>query len=459
MQNKWLTVLVLATGILAGLPGFSAKWAISAEPGSPCATLSLGDAIGKALEQNPGLAAGRHQVAAAADRITQARSGFYPRINVTEAWQKTTNPMWAFGLMLNQGIITQRDFDPARLNDPGAMDNFNTMLWMTWPLFDGGRTWFGSRQAELAHAAAAAGLDRSRQEIVSRTVTAYTDLVFARESVAVVDQALKTAEAHQRMIENRYKSGLTVKSDLLRAQVHVSELNQQRVEAESGHRIAQAALCAVMGQGAPGNVRAATPLVRKRPPEKSLEEWLDLALTTRPDLQSQKFNEESAGAAIRKSKAGHWPSVNVTGSYELNTEDFDDTADNYTVGASVTLNLFSGNGISARSREALHRRKEISENLRALRHQIQLETREAYYQVQSAEKRIDAAEMSVAAAEESLRIVGNRYDGGQVPLVSLLDAEMTVIRARNNRNRALKDHVQSRARLALAAGVLGPDFE
>lgn len=457
-KNRMNRLLVFALmGVFLSL--FQGGAAISAETVLPCAALSLQDAIERALEKNPGLAAASHRVSASAERIAQARSGFYPKVYVTEAWQQTTNPMWAFGLKLNQGIITQQDFDPALLNDPSAIDNLSTMLWMNWPLFDSGQTWFGSLQADLSHQAEAAALARTRQEIVSQAVAAYTNLVFAKESVAVVDQALATAEAHHRQIENRYKNGLIVKSDLLRAKVHVSELVQQRVEAESQYFIAQAALCAVMGEGAPGDVAAVTPLAGKDVPEKSLDEWMDQARNRRPDLAALKLQEESARAEIKKSRSAHWPSVNVNGSYEINSEDFDDTANNYTVGANVTLNLFSGNGISARHREALYRSNEINENLRAVRQKIDLETREAYYQVRSAEKRVLSAELSVDAAAESLRIVENRYDNGQLPLVSLLDAEMTVIRARNNLNQALKDHVQSRARLALAAGELDESFE
>jgi len=457
--KKRIRLILLITVMVVFPPVFQGGIAISGEADLTCAALSLQDAIDRALEKNPGLAAARHRVSASAERIVQARSGFYPQVYVTEAWQQTTNPMWAFGLKLNQGIITQQDFDPALLNDPSAIDNFNTLLWMNWPLFDSGQTWFGSLQADLSHQAEAASLSRTRQEIVSQTVAAYTNLVFAKESVAVVDQALNTAEAHHRQIENRYKSGLTVKSDLLRAQVHVSELEQQRVEAESHYFIAQAVLCATMGEETPGDVAAVTPLVRKGIIEKSLDEWMDKARNSRPDLVALKFQEESARAEIKKTRAAHWPSVNLNGSYEVNSDDFDETANNYTVGANVTLNLFSGNGMSARHREALHRSNEIAESLRAVRQKIQLETREAYYQVRSAEKWILAAEMSVDAAQEALRIVENRYDNGQVPLVSLLDAEMTVIRARNNLNQALKDHVQSRARLALAAGELNESFE
>lgn len=426
-------------------------------PGSSC--LSLHAAIQGALEKNPMLAAARSRVGASAERITQANSGFYPKVYLSEAYQLTTNPMWAFGMKLNQEIIAQRDFEPEILNDPDSIDNFNTMLWMNWPLFDSGQTWYGRQQAQMSHQASAAGLDRTRQEIISQTVAAYTDLVFAKENIVIIEQALRTAGAHLRMIENRYDTGLTVKSDLLRARVHISELEQQQVEANSQYMIAQAALSMVMGEESRNVVMPVTPLERKQLTTKLLTEWIDMALAGRSDLREIKFYEQTARMEIKKSRSAHWPSVNLTGSYEINTADFDDTVNNYTVGANITLNLFSGNSISARERESLYRHNETSANLRAMNQKIQMETRSAYYRLQSAEKRIQAATLSVEAANETLRIVGNRYDNGQVSLVSLLDAELAVNRAKNNLNMALKDHMQSRAQLGLAVGNLGESFQ
>jgi TolC family type I secretion outer membrane protein len=456
---KRISIIVLVAIMVFFHSGILIKATAANQAADQTAALSLYDAIKNALEKNPQLEAARCRVSASAERITQATSGVYPKVYVSEAFQRTTTPMWVFGQMLNQGAITEEDFDPARLNDPPSIDNFNTMVWMNWPLFDSGQTWFGRQQAKTAHQASAAGLDRSRQEIVLQTVTAYTNLIFAKESVAVVDQALKTAKAHLYLIENRYNSGLTVKSDLLRAQVHISELEQQRVEANSQYLIAQATLSMVMGEELSADILPVSLPAQKETPVKELPEWIDKALAGRPDLQQMKFQEQVARTEIKKSRSAHLPSVNLNGSYEINTEDFNDTENNYTVGASVTMNLFSGFGISAREKEALYQCNEINANLRGMDQKVRLETREAYYKLQSAEKRIQASELSVDAAEEALRIVGNRYDNGQVPLVSLLDAEMTVIRARNNLNMALKDHMQSRAQLALAVGNLDASFQ
>jgi outer membrane protein len=94
-----------------------------------------------------------------------------------------------------------------------------------------------------------------------------------------------------------------------------------------------------------------------------------------------------------------------------------------------------------------------------MKQQVRLETEQAYRDVLSAEKRISAAKVAVELSDEALRIVRNRYDTGLIPLVSLLDAELALYRSNNNYYQALKDHMQSRARLGLAVGKLDEGFK
>lgn len=152
------------------------------------------------------------------------------------------------------------------------------------------------------------------------------------------------------------------------------------------------------------------------------------------------------------------PSVHLNGAYEINSETFSDTADNYSVGASVTLNLFSGFQHSARSKEAIHLHEEIRADLAGMKQQVQLEIEQAYFDLMSSEQRITFSQTAVSQAEEALRIISHRYDSGLLPVVSLLDAELAVYRARNILLGALKENIENHARLRLATGTLNESF-
>lgn len=438
--------------LLWGVAGLQA--ALPAASSNDPSRLSIQEAIQNALLNNASISAAKSQVRASEARITQALSGFYPQLYVAEVYQRTNNPMYAFGAKLNQQSITQQDFMPEKLNNPSPIDNFNSRVGMKWALFDSGKTWFGWEQADMAHQSSALGLDRTRQDVIFKTIAAYTDLVFAQNSAVVVDQALETARSHLKVVKARYRNGLTVKSDVLSAKVHIAELEQGQVSAQNGVLAARAALNAVMGAEMNENIHTATPLARASVPEMPLSEWVDTALHHRPDLMQLNYQEKTARIEVKKSRAAYLPEVMVNGAYELNSEDLEDGGKSYMVGANITMNLFTGFYTPAKSKEALHLLDAVKAGRRGMKQKIRLETEQAYYALQSAEARIDTAKAAVAESEEAMRIILNRYDNGQVAVISLLDAETALYRAKNNYFQALKDQVQARAQLALAAGTL-----
>ena len=422
-------------------------------------SLTISDAMQLADKQNPRIKAALSQVSAADHRITQAKSGFLPQVFFTETFSHTNNPMWAFGNRLNQEMITQTDFDPARLNHPDSINNFNSALSVEWSVFQGGQTRIGVNQAKLDRAAQDLFLTRTRQEVIASAATAYTGLVLANHQFDVVRKSLETARVHLEMIRNRYENGLAVKSDLLRTQVHIAELDQDRFQAESRISMAIAALNAAMGAPGDSSWRLATGLVKGEPVLGPVDEWIGMAQSHRPDMQYLRLQEQIAENEIQKSRAAHLPNINLIGTYELNSSDFRNSADNYTVGAMMRVNLFSGDRISAKTRES----EAMLSRIRAMQNDmaagIEVQTRQAFLQAQSAWNRISVAEAAVSQAEEGLRIVRNRYENGLLTLVSLLDAEVALQSAHTNRYRSLHDYSAARIQLSLAAGTLDTNFQ
>ncbi len=416
--------------------------------------LSLSDAIKKALESNPRAKAASFQADESDARITQVRSGLLPQLYLSESYGRTTNPMWAFGTKLNQEKIAQSDFDPARLNDPDVMNNFITSVTLDWTLFDGGQTWIGLKQAKSDSEALQLMLQRTREEIIAQTGTAYLGFLIAEENLSLIRQVLETAGAHSKMVRSRYENGFAVKSDLLRAQVRVSELEQELFSAESGILIAKAMLCNAMGIPADSSFRISTRLEHGGEIEEPVEKWTQKALSNRKDLKQLLTRESMAKEEVNKSLAGHLPSLHLVGNYEINSEDFSDTADNYMVGAMMKLNLFSGERISGKTKEARASLKRIQAIRQELELGIDIQVRQAYYHALSSRKRIKTSQESIIQAEENLRIVRKRYENGLYTIVSLLDAEAALKQARTGNLKALHDYNTASIQLALAAGTI-----
>ena len=190
----------------------------------------------------------------------------------------------------------------------------------------------------------------------------------------------------------------------------------------------------------------------------SLETWISRSLENRPDLQHMQFQEMIAEEQVTKAKTAHLPGLYLSGTYEINSEDFSETANNYSVGAVMSLNLFSGLGLQSKVHEAMAMLRQTQAMARQLELGVRVETRQAFFMAQSAHKRIGVAQAAVAQAEEGLRIVRNRYESGLFTIVNLLDAEVALQQARTNYFRSLYDFEVAMAQLHLAAGIIDEDF-
>jgi outer membrane protein TolC len=421
--------------------------------------LSMAEAIRIAAEQNPEIKAARFQVEAVKSDSNKALSGFYPQVNFTQTFNRTTNPMWAFGTKLNQGVITQADFDPQRLNDPDPINNFSSDFSVSWSVFEGGRTKIGWEQAKLNLSAVTLVLERTRQNVIAQTAKAYVGLVFAQKNIMVTKQALETSHANLNMIQSRYNSGFVVKSDLLRAMVRMADLEQQQLLAESRFKINEAMLNASMGSGKAEPLNPVTPLTIGAEINDTIDTWINTAFSKRPEMENLRLEEEIAEKEVEKSRAGHYPDVNLVGNYEINSEDFSDSADNYTVGAVMRVNIFSGNRITEETRAAKSLLARVREMKKSLELGIQVQTREAFLKAKSARERIQVAKIAVDQAEEGLRIVKNRYNNGLLTIVGLLDAELARQQAHTRYFRMLHDYNAARIELELAAGTIDTDFQ
>jgi outer membrane protein len=421
--------------------------------------LSMTEAIQIAVEQNPEIKAARFQVEAVKSNSTKALSGFYPQVNFTETFNRTTNPMYAFGTKLNQSTITQADFDPQRLNYPDPINNFSSNFSVSWSVFEGGRTKIGWEQAKLNLSAATLMLDRTRQTVIAKTAIAYAGLVLSQKNIMVTKQALDTSNANLNMIRSRYNRGFVVKSDLLRAEVHIADLEQQQLLAQSRFKINEAMLNASMGSAKADSLNPVTPLTIGADINGTIDVWINTALSKRPEMENLRLEEKIAEKEVEKAQAGHYPDINLVGNYEINSENFSDSADNYTIGAVMRINIFSGNRIIEETRAARSLLARVREMQKSMALGIQVQTRQAFLTAQSARERIRVAKIAVNQAEEGLRIIKNRYNNGLLTIVGLLDAELARQQARTSYFRALHDYKVARIELELAAGTITRDFQ
>ena len=417
-------------------------------------TLTLDQAIDMALRNNPGLKAADAQVEAAEAGVLRSASGFLPKVTVSETWSRTDSPLMALGTKLNQEIVTPADFDPSVMNHPDAISNYNTRLAVMQPVWNGGKEYVGRKQATLAKEASIQDRERARQETVFNVIKAYYGVLLAKEYYKVAVQSLETTAATVKLAEARYKAGAVLQSDLLRATVQLAEVQEMATRSQNSVKLANAAINFAMGvpQGTEHEVSGA---LSTQDMKTGMDAMLEEAASKRPDLMSMELNRRNTEKSVTMARSDYLPSLNLMGQMDWNSDKVaGDEAKSWAVMAVLQWNLFDGLVTRSKVKEALatsSRMRSLEEQTRSA---VQLQVRQAYYNLTASLDRIAATSSSVQEAEEGLRIVQKRYEVGMTTFVDVLGAENSLIRARTNVLQALYDNNIAQAELKLAVGTL-----
>ncbi len=417
-------------------------------------SLTLQQAVETAIRNNPGLKAADAQIEAADAGVLKSASGFLPKVSLSETWSKTDNPLMVLGTKLNQEIVSPADFNPAVINNPEAMSNYDTRLTVMQPVFNGGKEYVGRTQARLAREASVQDRERVRQETVYNVVKAYYGLLLAKEYNKVGLQSLETSRANVNLAEARFKAGAVLQSDFLRAKVQYAEVQEMLTRSENGIKLASANLNFAMGvpQDAAYDI---TGTLSPQELPSDVNVVIGEAAAKRPDLISMDLNRQNAEKSVSQARADYLPSLNLMGQTDWNSEKFGNgDARSWAVMAVLQWNIFDGLVTRSRVKEALatsSRMKSLEEQTRS---SVELQVKQAYYNVAASLERIAATATSVQEAEEGFRMVQKRYETGMTNFIDVLGAENALIRARTNSLQALYDNNIAQAELNLAKGTL-----
>jgi outer membrane protein len=416
-------------------------------------TLTLSAACERALKDNPLVRmtlSGRHIADA---QLREARAGWFPLLQFGETFTRGNNPVFVFGSLLEQSRFTQANFDLHALNNPEPLSNFRTALILRQTLFDQLQTYTRVTQARLGQRQADLQKTMVEQQIRFEVIRTYYGVLVAHARKGVTEEAVKMAESDMKRIQDRFKSGLVVESDLLAAEVQLAEFRQQQIDSQGDVAIAYAALNTVLGLPVETLQKVSGELEEKRFETVNQEELVRLALLQRPDYLQAGYNVLSNKEGVAGAKKEYLPRLDIFGNYGLSGNDLSSGSTDYTISASLTFNIFDP-GRSARIEKAKAAESMATAGQERLANEIRLEVVRAYQQHISARGRLAVAGQVIEQATETHRIVQNRYREGLTTITEVLRSETALLRSRLNLIAARSDHYVSYAHLLLSTGKL-----
>ena len=420
--------------------------------------LSLREAVRLALAGHPSLEAAAAQVKAAETRREQAQSGRLPKLSYSESWQRSDNPVFVFSSLLTQHQFSEQNFAIGPLNRPDAMNNFQSQLILDQALWDAGITKKQVRSAELGQQLSAEDERRARMAVIAGVVRAYNGIVLGQDTLSVAREAVGSAQADLERAENRRAAGVATDADVLAIRVHLAAMREQEIRRGYDVEIARAALNEALGLPLDTPHQLTTGLVALPPIAPPLASQEESARQSRPEARQVKLSASLAETQAELARASRMPQVSFRVSFEADRQRFVTRGGaNWFAGAFLRWNLFDGFAGRARVAEANQAILRARAQEKQISAAVSLEVRRAYLDLKASEERIQVAEASVAEAEESLRIVKNRYENGMNNVTELLRSETALAETRVRRLAAMHDQRLASAALELAAGTLSAD--
>ncbi|MCL5669808.1 MAG: TolC family protein, partial [Acidobacteria bacterium] len=376
----------------------------------------------------------------------------------TEGFTRGNNPVYVFGSLLTQRQFTAANFALPFLNVPPPLDNFQTAFTATAPLYDFGRTSRRVTDARLGASSTREASHRTRQEVMFEVINAYLNGLLAREHVQVAQAAVKMTQADLARAHARQEQGLAVPSDVLSAQAQLAQAQEDLIRAKNAVEIAQASLNVAMGLPEDTSTQITGKLAELKFGTQNLSTLQEEALKIRPDYLQALLGVQKAQNGVKSAHGEFLPRIDLLGSWETDNQTFATRGgNNWIAGATLTFNIFNGGARRAAVAESLAGERQAEAMRSHMESIVRLQVREAYLNLNAAHERVEVSRDAAKQAQESLRILRNRYEAGLVTIMDVLRAETMRTSAENNHLNALYDYRISYAALELATGELAPD--
>jgi len=390
----------------------------SGPPSQQPLTLSLADALRRALAYNLGVLIAEEVVDRADGARRVALSELLPRLDggVTETRQKTN--LEAFGFPLG----------PTFPRVVGPFNVFDARVSLRQAIFDARAT--NELHAE-SHRLTAAQLSRrsARDLIVLVSANVYFQTVSTGARAESTRAQLETARALRQQAQELRAAGVTAGIDVIRSEAGVDAAQYAATEARNDFEKSKLQLARLIGLP----IRQTFTLVDQVPslpvPTTGFEEVLARAYTDRPDFLAAQARVRAAEAALSAARAERLPSAALVGDYGVIGLTVGSALSTFAVTGAVTVPLFDGGRASGRIRQAQSDLAQRQAELEDLRASIYYNTRAAFLDLSAAEEQLQAATRGRELANLALTQARDRFAAGVTNTVEVVQAQQAVAAA------------------------------
>ncbi|HEY6633888.1 MAG TPA: TolC family outer membrane protein [Rhizobiaceae bacterium] len=327
-------------------------------------------------------------------------------------------------------------------------------------LFDGFQTTNNVRAAEAQVRASFESLRNEEQNTLFDAASSYMDVIRDRKIAVLTEQNLQFLTEQARAARSRFEVGEGTRTDVAQADASRSAAIAQLAAARAQAEASEAAYRQVIGDQ-PGRLQAGQPLAKMLP--KSLDQAIAIAAGDHPAILSTEHLVDAAAFSVKSTEGALLPQVSASAgvqrSYQ-NTDGLpgvstnDGTFNSATVGATLTIPIYTGGRVSALVRQSKESLGQARIQVDVSRDQVRQAVVSAWTQYVAARESVTANRAQVEAQQLALNGVIEERNVGQRTTLDVLDAQADVITAQINLASAERDVVVASYAIVSAIGAL-----
>ena len=421
-RTRPLRCLTVVVGLFLSLSAWADLPADTTPTATAAPVLRLADLLESARRHQPQLMAARAQTAAAAGRLDQAATAYYPQVSATLQYQRTTGNFAA-----RPGTVVPANATVSLVPDYNAYALTISASQLVWD--------FGQTRERVAAAQAGtdvlqAGERVTELQVLAGVRRAYFQALAQQALIGVAEETLNNQQRHLRQVEGFVRAGTRPEIDVAQARTAWANAQVQLIQAQSGLATAKALLLQTAGMTATDTFALDdVPVPPVADEDAALPVLLRQAEAERPEiavLQRQRTQQERIAAAIDNAL---WPTLAVAGNVTGVGVALDGITPNWNIGAVLNWPLFQGGIHRAQAQEAQANLAAVDAQAQNARLQIQTDVEQARLAVHAAKAVMGAAELAHASAREQLRLAEGRYAHGLGNMIELGDTQLALTNA------------------------------
>ncbi|HSJ97006.1 MAG TPA: TolC family outer membrane protein [Myxococcota bacterium] len=409
---------------------------------APAAGSDLVSLYRDALLSDPVYQAARAQYQATTERLPQARAGYLPQVAGSAS------------IFRNH---SDRDGAPAR--------NYSTKsvaVTLAQPLYRM-QSWIAISQAEKLVLQAEAVLASAQQDLALRVAQAYFDVLLARDNVALSQTQKAAIDQQLAQAKRNFEVGTATIVDTLEAQARYDQSVAKEIADSNDLEVKRRALAVLLGRMPEGLMPLSDRLVLAEPTPNDIEAWVQAAAESSLAVAVARANYEIAGQEIERQRAGHLPTVDLSGSIARVDNPLaaiapvSPVSNDVSIGLTLSVPIFSGGLTQSRVREAVALRTRAEQDLENARRGVAQAVRANFLNVTNGIAQVRALEQALVSTQSQLDSTILGRDVGVRTSVDVLNAQQQVFQTRRDLQQARYNYLLNTLRLKASTGQLGEE--